>query len=958
MDPEQQKVNLQSIYRELTKALQEELNELNKARREVTLFSGEFLGTFAEQYYYRFEIPEHIWLRNIVHVTFTFGKSDPVVMSSTIVTIDNQFLIVALPFDFGAVIPEIQCSWSYDEHLLPIVTLLSSDNSSAIASKLFGLDIASNNFISNIELQFSPDATEEHRVAAQKIVQNIVSFLWGSYGAGKTDVLTYLALNYLKVQKKVLFLTSTCEQADDVIQKIIAEGLRLGVDVPTETRRVGLPSFFNIDAARNVSFDAEIEAKRKQLQQKSSEQFKMFYSFSSSRIKQILFETHYVKIDELKEKVEEKKRQLFQVSGELSTSQDNVKRIQNASMLERMKKGFGKADLELAQKQYQEKLALQKRLLSIQQSMLSEIAKLEAQAPLTPEQLKEYESTLKRIQAHGGVEKVKQAVDEQSKINRTELLQAKKLLVTSLDVFLSDRSFESLQFDIVLVDNAERMNLADLAVVAQRAAGQLVVTGDPFLLEPESYAKTHLISRYLQQDIFSHLTGTNELTKLFDWSNSHQESSVFLLSPSSQSPHSVSVLLSKVFPDKFNSIGATKPRGRIFFVDTSYLHSSCRQYLGRKKILPFNDLQTKKVVECVKHAIMEPNRVAADVGVVLPAAGITLYTKLQLRLQGIHNVEVGTPQSLADRRKKAIIFDTAMAGADYTLRSLDDRKSGEQYVTRFLTTVLSCASEDVYILADVGHFQTRYKDRLITSLLGYLQSYSSSTSVFQQAAKKFDELEWNQRKPLYEFRRTVSTAAVIQEAPKAERTKEDIERELHAKMAAAQSAKPKITGRNYEMETYVAVHRILGWLTDINLLSQYIGEDAHFRHTLASEQAAARLPIDYCQNEKQFSDIMQRWDLLVYQMSGADKNDHNFFKQTAETRVRWDINALKVYHSADVEAVMEEGRKKLATTVGKIFQDCVGKPQPASPVEWSTAYLNFLTRMEKYLQWIAAEVRK
>ena len=177
--------------------------------------------------------------------------------------------------------------------------------------------------------------------------------------------------------------------------------------------------------------------------------------------------------------------------------------------------------------------------------------------------------------------------------------------------------------------------------------------------------------------------------------------------------------------------------------------------------------------------------------------------------------------------------------------------------------------------------------------------------------------------------------------------------------AKQQGAKAPQGSRNFERETYIGVQRVLGYKKDVNLLSQYIGGDLLFRNSLATETAAARLPLDACQNEEEFRKIMERWNLMIYEMSGAGKTDLSYFtKQTPEARVRWDINNLKAYYSSDVEAVIEEGKHKIATSVAKVFQECLGKSQPANPVEWSTAYLNFLSKMESYLAWISEQLRK
>jgi hypothetical protein len=421
-------------------------------------------------------------------------------------------------------------------------------------------------------------------------------------------------------------------------------------------------------------------------------------------------------------------------------------------------------------------------------------------------------------------------------------------------------------------------------------------------------------------------------------------------------------MASVLFDEKINVHVSPKAKGRIYFFDTSKVHSRCKQYAGKKKILPYNELHTKQVIECVKHALMEPNRIALDVGIILPFTGPTLYTKLQLRLQGIKNVEVGTPQSFCNRRKNAIIFDTTMAGVDYTMRSIDDKKIGEHKIARLFNTVFSCVGEDLYIIADMAHFRSSYQDRLFTRLLMLLQTQADDQQLScASAIKKFEDLDQKQREELYALYHNKPQAVIPKAAINAPKEKVDHELEIQMKMMAKQweTKLAANTGRDKEREVFTAVQRVLGWRADVNLVSQFIGGDLIFRNSFSTEEAMHKLPLDTCENEKNFRDIMEKWNLLIYEMSGGQNTDLSFFASKGpEARVRQDIRNLRAYYSSDVEAVIEEGKKKIAVEVARVFQELLGKNRPDNPTEYSIAYLNFLTRLEAYLSWTSEQVRR
>ena len=373
--------------------------------------------------------------------------------------------------------------------------------------------------------------------------------------------------------------------------------------------------------------------------------------------------------------------------------------------------------------------------------------------------------------------------------------------------------------------------------------------------------------------------------------------------------------------------------------------------------MPYNELHARKTVECVKHALLQHQRSAANIGIIVPFASQSLFTKLQLRLHGINNVEVGTPQSFCNRRKDAIIFDTTMAGVDYTVRQIDDKKIGEHSIARIFNTVLSCVGTDLYVIADMSHLKSLYQDRLFTRLLLLLHAESDiQQPFFQDAVKGFDDLDIPSKTALLSGKANPHFEKMHPAATSTGDAELDIKMRM---MAKQQTAQPMISQKNIERETAAAVQRVLGLRTDVNLISEFIGGDILFRHTLATENALRRLPLDACESEKDFSELMERWNLLIYETSGGNKTDLSYFAlKVPESRVRQDVRNLKTYYSSEVEAAIEDGKHKIAVDISRVFHDLLGKSAPGTPAEWTTAYVNFLGRMEAYLSWISEQVRR
>ena len=949
-----------SPFPALAQALRAEREKLNSARTEISLVGGEFLGSLAGYFYYRFEIPEDLYLNNVHHVFFTFSQFQPVTLEGRIISLDNQFVVVALPMDFGRVLPEIKCRWNYDEHLPRVIeTLAGADGSQAVASLLLQPERPENVQPIILDPAVRHDSTPDQIDALKKIVQNRVSYLWGPARTGKTQTLASVAVSFLRSGMSVLILAPKAEQADQLFLRTVAISKELGVELFGLATRIGLPLVENGAVLGLFSLEREVELKRSDKKKQLEERIDLMRSYWRTKVHQYLHDDFYARLNDLRDRTNDVKKQLDKVRDEIAGLKDTITRAQNASMIERLKTGFSKEAVAAGQKQLTEKQTLQKKLQPVHQALATELMRAESQTPIDSAELREYQAAVKRIGELGGLRRVTDDVEALSAIDENALLSSKQCIATTVTNLFCDPRLSGKRYDLVLVDDAEMVSPPYLAAASLCANIAMVVGGDPHQPGPESFSKGDLAQTWLQKDAFRIVARTDQLHQLPDWASQNPRWSIRLASHFTTAPKLSRFMASVFFDDKMSIIDQPRAKGNIFVVDTSDLKSTCRQYLGKKSLLPYNELQTKRTVELAKHICFRSQKHASEVGIIVPFQGETLSTKLQLRLQGIRHVEVGTPQMFQGRRKKVIIFDTTMAGVDYTTRQLDDKKVGEHRIARMLNAVFSSVEEDLYVVSDFSHFTSVYRDRLLTKVLLLLRAQADSLPPFAATAKQFDELDWDSRERFFSLQHAARGSADRLAHPADDIGGGDADLELRMKMLARQPSQQASGARNFEQETYFSVLRVLGMREDVNLLSQFVGGDLLFRHTLATEKAAAHLPVDGCTNEEEFRKIMEQWNLLIYEMSGAGKTDLSFFaKHTPEARVRWDIFSLRAYYSSAMEAVVEESKHRIATSVSKVFQECLGKSQPANPVEWSTAYLNFLGKMEAYLEWISEQLRR
>jgi len=947
----------QSFAPSLAGALRSELEALSNSPRRATFHSGKRVGSFAGKHYYRFEFPEHILIRYLTTMECSFGTTHPIVVRADVVAAENQYLTLALPFDFGSVIPEVVCTWEYQQSFQPVIDSLSQqDHNGLFLQHLLNPAANDNLHAVSFEAQMLPDTPEDQKSALKKIFQNRVSFVWGPILSGKTHLLAHVASNYIKAGKTILFVATMNERVDDVLLRSIEIGNKLGVEMTAASCCLGLPAVENFEKLGPISFDQKLANLKEEKKKSFQERVSLLDTFWHVRIKQMLHEDDIARITEVRGRISEKRKQLEKTNAETAPLKEIINRIENASLMDRLKKGFGKEDLGLAQRKLLEKQAVARQIQSLLTSLTQESVRREASSPMAGEEIQKYNIAMKRIDELGGIPKVEEAVRQYTAVNEKAELDSKHFVGTTLTSALTDARMIGRTFDLVMVDDAESIPIPFIAALALLSKEKMVVCGDPYQLGPETVSTSPATQEWLKRDIFLHVAGTDHLNALFDFSNKHSDWCILLSSHFASTPKLSLFIGSVLFDDKINVFASPKAKGRMFFIDTSAVHSEAKQYLGRKKILPHNELHTKKDLELVKHALMEPGRTATDVGIIVPFPGPSLFVKGQLRMNGISNVEVGQPYTFRGRRKRALILDIVAAGIDHTIRTIDDKKVGEHQIVRLFNTALSCVEEDLYVLADMDHLQALYQDRLLTRLLKLLKGQSDPLLNFSLAAKEFDELDWDKRDQILAFSGEGLSSAAL--GRRSNTMADDAELAVRMKLMAKKDGVSVEGQQHNEREIYRAVHRVLGLREDINLLSQYVGGEPLFRHSLSTQKATTKLPLTPCLSEREFQSVMDSWNLLIYEMSGGPTPESALLKNAPETKVRGDINALKDFYSTDVGSTLEEGKQKLAMAVSKIFQESLGKSQPGNPVEWTKSYLYFLSKLAAYLGWISEQLRK
>ncbi|NBV32137.1 MAG: hypothetical protein EBR93_06360, partial [Bacteroidetes bacterium] len=118
-------------------------------------------------------------------------------------------------------------------------------------------------------------------------------------------------------------------------------------------------------------------------------------------------------------------------------------------------------------------------------------------------------------------------VEDALYLNERNEFRKRRLIATTLAKVCTSELFRQREFDVVIVDEASMANLPALLVLASHAGSQLIITGDPMQLPPISVAEDNEAREFMEQDVFTWVSGAKSTADLFAWHDRHPEDTAF-----------------------------------------------------------------------------------------------------------------------------------------------------------------------------------------------------------------------------------------------------------------------------------------------------------------------------------------------------------------------------------------------------------------------------------------------
>lgn len=944
---------LGTLYPALVALSKSEYAQIPKSKRRMVLQDGRRIGSFLSYFYYQFEMPEERALQGIERVAARFGSANPELFEARIVETDAQFVTLAVPYDTGPVFPELECTWSHD----PLASFLESATEhvtaqNSLASSLQSPGRSAGMLTAGAEPILPPETVPTQADALRAVLRNPVTLVWGPARCGKTNVAAMVMLNIALAGKNVLAVSADARRGAALLKRTVALAEKTEHDTRGLVTMAGFPPADVPPQLLPYLLESELDMRREERRKLYRERITLLSKVRSLKVKQILHEEYFSRIQNLRDKKTELKQALDDAERKLKEARAATAKLRDASLIERLKKGMGKEDLSAAEGQTKQAESEHAELNAQYQSLSNDILSLESRAPVSFEEFKEFRELSKRIDELGGLAQVENDVREFIAVNESEILASKRIIIVSAQTFFANPSIASGDFDSIIIEDSERYAPAFLYALAARASQRVLLTGDPYHMGLSSVTQSENARLWLQRDIVSVLAGTDEVQKYPQWAAANSGWCIFLAQHFAPAPKLALFANAVLFDDRLNVFTPKEAKGKIYFIDTSAIHSVARQFFGRKKILLSNETHVQLTADYVKHAVMQNERAPADCAVVLPFAGSTLQTKRILRGEGLGGTPVYSLEELRGLRKKAVIFDTTVAGIDYSIRQFDDKKIGEHRIARLFHSLFAAVDEDLYIIADMNHFRTVYKDRLTTKLLMLLQAESHQLPQADDIRKSFENFDKDKLKT--GARQTEASAA------SATPTKEDAELALRMKMMAKKQApEPQAGTVQYEREAWSAGMRLRAHWTDVNITSQCLGNEIIFSSSITAERAWERSVSAFCQSEKDFRGLVEALHALIIRSGVQDKRNLPYLStDVPETRIRADVTSFSRLLAPSGDQLRGEDKQKAGAALSKFFQEAVGKAIPASNREWHSAAMLLARKCEQYLAWISEQLRK
>ena len=357
---------------------------------------------------------------------------------------------------------------------------------------------------------------------------------------------------------------------------------------------------------------------------------------------------------------------------------------------------------------------------------------------LDAKQKTEFKLVEKQVERRGGLETLELELEIGETANPHSELSKFDLIGTTLAKVCTSEHFGTMSFDAVVVDEASMANLPYLFVLAAKAREHMVAVGDPMQLPPIAVTDNWKAKDYLEEDIFTYVSGAKSTGDLFQWHDEHPDITAFF-DVQYRLKSELAAMISSVFYENrlktARSIEEKSNSQSVFLLDSAGMNPHLTQNREGRGYRPRNECHLQIIRKLSQKLVMQELVPAKQIGIIVPFRSCVYDIRELLYGQGLKDIEVGTIHTFQGRQKQVIVFDTVMSGEKqqgglrhYSVRPFDENKNGLA-VHRLLNVAFSRTQSHLYVLADMNHIKQIYDSKFLGKLLGTMSKEQRHVSL-------------------------------------------------------------------------------------------------------------------------------------------------------------------------------------------------------------------------------------
>lgn len=739
-----------TIVKEFIDALSIEIDALKRGKGGsiVTVYNGELIRQTLDLFIYQFTLENFLIALDDTPANIEVNGKE---YECDIISVTGQQVQISIKQKLSERIPSAKIktnTWYLLERLKKkYEENLNTQNRFDNSDKLFqdqNSKIDGGNFNSSYSITGYPPNPSQHK-AIESSINDFISIIWGPPGTGKTATIARAIESHLNIGRKVLLLSHSNNAVDQALTKV-AEQMKKNYYNEGQLVRLGTPKAEMLKIIESkcplVLIDKIAEFKSKELIREKEELNRKLEKIKEAKQNFEIIITTNNELSIINAEIEKQKTEIQSndskinslrneneiLVNQISELENKLEKANGANFLQRTFLGLDPIKIEGNLKNQKSNLAIKSNQLkniegqanqikqrSLQfknekQNKESELARHLAKSGKTfaevQKEINEFDSIVKNFQVR--LDEINKAVEE----IKVKILKDSKLVATTLTKSYIAKEIETIDFDILIVDEVSMAPMPMLYWAASKVKKGITIVGDFKQLPPICIADDDLARKWLGRSIFEEL----HISEI-----SRAEKRVQLLDTQYRMHPDISEIPNKkIYDNRLKDDISVKQKikhdtvsgnASISLIDTSLHNPWCSQFETGGRFNLINALICVSLAEKIAKSLSEDE----SIGIITPYRNqARLILKIAEDKGTLRNtkIRVNTVHSFQGGEETAIIFDS-VEGEGAKKWSMINEYNNTESAKLLLNVALTRAEKKLYVIANCNHIKKHFESNTL-----------------------------------------------------------------------------------------------------------------------------------------------------------------------------------------------------------------------------------------------------